>query len=111
MPPPCAPTPRQGHRPGASSITPHRPTRPRTPLIWKDCCMQQPRQARHTVAIETDNQRKAVPMLRPMITFAATIAAATIGAPLAAQSVDQDLKCFIASNIFVQNEKDPAKKQ
>ena len=50
-------------------------------------------------------------MLRPISILTAAIAAATIGAPIAAQSIDQDVRCFIASNIFVQSEKDPARKQ
>lgn len=50
-------------------------------------------------------------MLRITTIIAAAIAAAAIVAPLTAQTADRDVQCFIASNIFVQNEKDPAKKQ
>jgi hypothetical protein len=50
-------------------------------------------------------------MPRTTTIFTAAIAAAAIAAPIAAQSVDQDVRCFIASNVFVKNEKDPAKKQ
>lgn len=50
-------------------------------------------------------------MLRMTTIFTAAIAAATVGAPLAAQAVDQDVRCWIASNFVARQEKDPARKQ
>jgi hypothetical protein len=39
------------------------------------------------------------------------IVAASFAAPLAAQSVDEDVRCLLASNVFARGEKDPGKKQ
>ena len=50
-------------------------------------------------------------MLRMTIIISAAITAVTIGTPLAAQSVDQDVRCWIASNVVARQEKDPGRKQ
>ena len=47
-------------------------------------------------------------MIRPLIIAGLAIAAA---APAAAQTVDQDVKCMLASNVFATQEKDPQRKQ
>ncbi|WP_442679049.1 hypothetical protein ACSBM8_16330 [Sphingomonas sp. ASY06-1R] len=47
-------------------------------------------------------------MIRPFISAAL---AAMIAAPIAAQTVDQDVKCAVASNFFMKEEKDPGGQQ
>ncbi|WP_116090675.1 hypothetical protein [Sphingomonas crusticola] len=47
-------------------------------------------------------------MLRQFISAAIAL---TIAAPLAAQSVDQDVRCAVASNFFMKQEKDPGGQQ
>jgi hypothetical protein len=42
---------------------------------------------------------------------AALIVLALAGAPAAAQAPNEDVKCLLASNLFVKNEQDAAKKQ
>ncbi len=50
-------------------------------------------------------------MLRRTTLLAATIGTIMAAAPLAAQSVDDDARCALASNVFSKVEKAPAKKQ
>ena len=50
-------------------------------------------------------------MTRRILGIGAALAAMTLAAPLAAQSADSDVRCLLASNVFVQQEKDPARKQ
>lgn len=47
-------------------------------------------------------------MLRPFILTALVATAAT---PVAAQTVDQDVRCAVASNFFMKQEKDPGGQQ
>ena len=49
-------------------------------------------------------------MVRLLLPLAAGLAL-IVAAPAAAQAVDQDIQCMIASNIFASVEKDPQKKQ
>lgn len=41
----------------------------------------------------------------------AALAACAITAPVAAQTVDDDVRCLLAANVFARAEKDPAKRQ
>ena len=50
-------------------------------------------------------------MTRRILWIGTALAAMTLAAPLAAQSIDSDVRCLLASNVFVQREKDPARKQ
>ena len=50
-------------------------------------------------------------MARWVMMFGAALLTAAAAAPLAAQSVDEDVKCLLASNVFSRAEKDPQKKQ
>ena len=47
-------------------------------------------------------------MLRQFLSAALAV---TIAAPLAAQTVEQDVKCAVASNFFMKQEKDPGGQQ
>src|SRR3954471_9165913 len=57
--------------------------------------------------MEPANHRKIL-MLRQIILAAIAVASA---APLAAQTVDQDVRCAVASNFFMKQEKDQAGQQ
>lgn len=50
-------------------------------------------------------------MTRKMITIGAALAALAVAAPVAAQSVDNDVRCLLAANVFARAEKDAAKRQ
>lgn len=50
-------------------------------------------------------------MTRIITLLAAAFAASALGAPVAAQAVDQDVRCWMASNVFVKSEKDAQKRQ
>ena len=50
-----------------------------------------------------------MPRILPILS--AVVASAVIAAPISAQSADQDVRCWMASNVFAKNEKDPQKKQ
>jgi len=50
-------------------------------------------------------------MARLTIGLTAAVAALGLAAPAAAQSVDDDVRCLLASNFFARTEKDPAKRQ
>jgi hypothetical protein len=50
-------------------------------------------------------------MARLTIGLAAAVAAMGLAAPAAAQSVDDDVRCLLASNFFARTEKDPTKRQ
>ena len=50
-------------------------------------------------------------MARRIIGIGVALAAMGLAAPVAAQSVDDDVRCLLASNFFAKTEKDPQKKQ
>lgn len=50
-------------------------------------------------------------MARWGIVIGVTALAAGLAAPVAAQSVDEDVRCLLASNVIVRQEKDPTKRQ
>ena len=50
-------------------------------------------------------------MMRKIMMVGAVMAAVAAGAPVAAQSVDSDVRCLLASNVFARAEKDAAKRQ
>lgn len=50
-------------------------------------------------------------MTRRSLGIGTALAAITLAAPLAAQSIDSDVRCLLASNVFVQRGQDPTKKQ
>lgn len=50
-------------------------------------------------------------MVRLGLRIGAVVAAIGLVAPLAAQSVDDDVRCLLSANVFARNEKDPAKRQ
>ena len=49
--------------------------------------------------------------MRKMMMIGAAAAACAVGAPVAAQSVDSDVRCLLAANVFARAEKDAAKRQ
>jgi len=50
-------------------------------------------------------------MARRMMTMGAVLAASALAAPLAAQSVEEDVRCLLSANVFARNEKDPTKQR
>lgn len=50
-------------------------------------------------------------MATRLISMGAALLAVGLAAPLAAQSVDEDVRCLLVSNAFARTEKDPAKNQ
>ena len=50
-------------------------------------------------------------MARLFIGIGVALAAVGIGSPVLAQSVDSDVRCLLAANVFARQEKDPARKQ
>jgi len=50
-------------------------------------------------------------MARKLVTIGAGLAALAFAAPAVAQSVDEDVRCLLAANVFARAEKDPAKRQ
>jgi len=50
-------------------------------------------------------------MMRKLMTVGAVMAAVAAAAPVAAQSVDSDVRCLLAANVFARAEKDAAKRQ
>jgi hypothetical protein len=50
-------------------------------------------------------------MARKFVMIGAALAAFAAAAPVAAQTVDSDVRCLLAANVFARAEKDPAKKQ
>jgi len=50
-------------------------------------------------------------MARWILGIGAALAATGLAAPVAAQAVDGDVRCLLASNVFIQRDKDPARKQ
>jgi hypothetical protein len=50
-------------------------------------------------------------MARRIIGIGVALAAMGLATPVAAQSVDDDVRCLLASNFFAKTEKDPQKKQ
>jgi hypothetical protein len=50
-------------------------------------------------------------MTRKLLTIGATVAALAFAAPVAAQSVNDDVRCLLAANVFARAEKDQAKRQ
>ncbi len=50
-------------------------------------------------------------MARYVLGIGVALAAAGLAAPLAAQSVDDDVRCLLASNFFARTEKNPQQKQ
>ena len=50
-------------------------------------------------------------MARNLVILGAALAAMAIAAPVAAQTVDSDVRCLLAANVFARAEKDPGKRQ
>lgn len=50
-------------------------------------------------------------MARKLVTIGAALAAFAVAAPVAAQSVDDDVKCLLVANAFARGDKDPTKRQ
>ena len=50
-------------------------------------------------------------MMRKMMMIGAAAAACAVAAPVAAQSIDDDVRCLLAANVFARTDKDPAKRQ
>ena len=50
-------------------------------------------------------------MARKFVMIGAALAAFGLAAPVAAQSVDDDVRCLLASNVFARVEKDAARRQ
>lgn len=50
-------------------------------------------------------------MARKVLVIGAALAAFAVAAPVAAQSVDDDVRCLLAANFFARAEKDAAKRQ
>ena len=50
-------------------------------------------------------------MARNLMITGAALAASALAAPVAAQSVDDDVRCLLAANVFARGEKDPGKRQ
>jgi len=50
-------------------------------------------------------------MAQKFVTIGAALAAVAFAAPVAAQSVDEDVRCLLAANVFARAEKDPARRQ
>jgi hypothetical protein len=50
-------------------------------------------------------------MARKFVILGAALAAMATAAPVAAQTVDSDVRCLLAANVFARAEKDPAKRQ
>jgi len=50
-------------------------------------------------------------MARKFVMIGAALAALAFAAPLAAQSVDEDVRCLLAANVFARAEKDPPRRQ
>lgn len=50
-------------------------------------------------------------MARKYLMIGAALAGAACAAPAATQTVDSDVRCLLASNVFARGEKDPAKRQ
>jgi len=50
-------------------------------------------------------------MAQKLMRIGAALAALAFAAPVAAQSVDEDVRCLLAANVFARAEKDPAKRQ
>ena len=50
-------------------------------------------------------------MAQKLVTIGAVFAVLAFAAPVAAQSVDDDVRCLLAANVFARAEKDPAKRQ
>jgi hypothetical protein len=50
-------------------------------------------------------------MARKFVMTGMALAAFALAAPVAAQSVDDDVRCLLAANVFARAEKDPGKRQ
>jgi len=50
-------------------------------------------------------------MAEKLVKIGAAIVALSFAVPVAAQSVDEDVRCLLAANVFARAEKDPAKRQ
>jgi hypothetical protein len=49
-------------------------------------------------------------MAQKLVRIGAVLGALAFAAPVAAQSVDEDVRCLLAANFFTRAEKDPAKR-